>query len=138
MALGFTEQGYHGVMRRGSDLLATKLARIDMSFDEVAQFHLRAGEIDRALDWLERGYQAHDPNLPYINCNHQLQPQLQCSAEPPALQGSGPAVGTPHVRCGSNSGYFVLHSLQPERPWCYTPRQENLVSGALARSFPTP
>jgi hypothetical protein len=69
MALGFTEQGYHGVMRRGSDLLATKLARIDMSFDEVAQFHLRAGEIDRALDWLERGYQAHDPNLPYINCN---------------------------------------------------------------------
>jgi hypothetical protein len=40
-----------------------------MSFEEIAHFHLRAGENDRALDWLERGYQARDPNLPYISSN---------------------------------------------------------------------
>ena len=68
IALGYAEGGYQGAMRRGSDVLATKSAR-NMSYEEIAHFHLRAGENDRALDWLERGCEARDPNLPYISSN---------------------------------------------------------------------
>ena len=45
-----------------------------MSFEEIAHLHMRAGEIDRALDWLERGYEGRDPNLPYISSNPNYDP----------------------------------------------------------------
>jgi tetratricopeptide (TPR) repeat protein len=67
LALGYTEGGYQGAMRRGSDVLARRSPR--MSHEEIALFHLRAGEVERAFDWLERGYEARDPNLPYISSN---------------------------------------------------------------------
>jgi tetratricopeptide (TPR) repeat protein len=68
MALGYAEGGYQGAMRHGSDVLATRPAR-NVSYVEMAYFHLRAGENDRTLDSLEQGYQARDPNLPYISVN---------------------------------------------------------------------
>jgi hypothetical protein len=33
----------------------------------VAVMNIRIGEHQRALDWLERAYEARDPNLPSIN-----------------------------------------------------------------------
>lgn len=33
---------------------------------EIAIQHLFAGLNDRALEWLERSFEAHDPNMPYI------------------------------------------------------------------------
>jgi hypothetical protein len=33
----------------------------------VARFYLRAGDNDEALGWLERGYEARDPNLPFFS-----------------------------------------------------------------------
>ena len=65
LALGYAEGGYRGAMRRGGDVLAARLPR--STYEEIARFHLRAGEHDRVLDWLERGYEARDPNLPYIS-----------------------------------------------------------------------
>lgn len=40
----------------------------------VARFYLFAGEHDRALDWLERGYEARDPNLPSIGDSPEVDP----------------------------------------------------------------
>ncbi len=68
LASGYTEGGYQSAMRRGSDVLARGAAR-SLPYEEIAHFHLRAGENDRALDWLERAYEARDPNLPYIGSN---------------------------------------------------------------------
>jgi tetratricopeptide (TPR) repeat protein len=66
LALGYSERGYHGAMRRGSDVLAARPAR-NMLLEEIAHFHLRAGEKDRALDWLERAYEVREPSLPYVS-----------------------------------------------------------------------
>ena len=33
----------------------------------AAQDFIKAGEIDRALEWLERGYERRNPNMPYIS-----------------------------------------------------------------------
>jgi hypothetical protein len=30
--------------------------------------YIFAGNNDRALDWLERGFEAHDPNMPGLVC----------------------------------------------------------------------
>jgi TolB-like protein/tetratricopeptide (TPR) repeat protein len=67
LALGNAEGGYQSAMRRGGDVLAARSPRT--TYEEIARFRLRAGENDRALDWLERGYAARDPNLPYISSN---------------------------------------------------------------------
>jgi hypothetical protein len=40
----------------------------------VARYYLFAGENDRALDWLERGYEARDPNLPSIGDSPEVDP----------------------------------------------------------------
>jgi tetratricopeptide (TPR) repeat protein len=33
---------------------------------ETSSYFLFGGDLDRALDWLEKGYEAHDPGMPYI------------------------------------------------------------------------
>ena len=32
----------------------------------IAHHYLRAGDNGRAIDWLERAYEVHNPNLPYL------------------------------------------------------------------------
>jgi hypothetical protein len=41
---------------------------------DVAIQFLEAGDYDRALDWLARGYDARDPNMPYQNVEHLWDP----------------------------------------------------------------
>jgi hypothetical protein len=36
---------------------------------DLAGMFLRAGEQDRALDWLDRAYETRDPMLPYISAH---------------------------------------------------------------------
>jgi hypothetical protein len=33
---------------------------------DIATFYVLAGEHDEALEWLEEGFEVHDPGLPYI------------------------------------------------------------------------
>jgi hypothetical protein len=70
-------------MRRAGDLLAARHAKPDGGRGDdliggnelrVARFYLFAGENDRALDWLERGYEARDPNLPSISDSPEVDP----------------------------------------------------------------
>jgi hypothetical protein len=41
---------------------------------EIALMYLRLGEQDRALDWLERGYETHHPGLPSISNRNPFNP----------------------------------------------------------------
>jgi hypothetical protein len=73
LALGFAEGGYQGAMRRAGDILAARSTR-DRNEMPIARFYLFAGENDRALDLLERGVEARDPNLPSIGMNPDVDP----------------------------------------------------------------
>jgi eukaryotic-like serine/threonine-protein kinase len=66
LALGYAEEGYEGAMRRAAELLAARSLTQHLAPNRVGRLYLLAGETERALDWLERGYDARDPNLPYI------------------------------------------------------------------------
>ena len=71
LAMGFAEGGIRSAARRGADTLATRSVRAAVAPMAVARLYLLAEERDHALEWLERAYKAHDPNLPYISAGHQ-------------------------------------------------------------------
>jgi serine/threonine-protein kinase len=66
MAKGFSEGGFEGAMRRAADALSVLAAKGEVLPTDIANLYLYAGDTGRALDWLEKGYEAHDPAMPYI------------------------------------------------------------------------
>ncbi|MGH7536673.1 MAG: tetratricopeptide repeat protein, partial [Gemmatimonadales bacterium] len=63
---GHAEAGYRGAMHRAAETLAAKSRATNTAQFRVAQLYLRAGDQDQALAWLEKSYEARDPNMPYI------------------------------------------------------------------------
>jgi tetratricopeptide (TPR) repeat protein len=63
---GLAEGGFAGATRRGADALALRAAQGGAMPFDVTVLYLCAGETARALDWLERAYEARDPNVPYL------------------------------------------------------------------------
>ncbi len=63
---GYAEGGYAGAMRRLAESAAARSLRTDTRASYVAQLYARAGENERALEWLERAFANHDPNMPYL------------------------------------------------------------------------
>ena len=66
LARGFKEDGYRGALRSAAGTLAERSKTTYVSPWQVGTLYTRAGEVDEALDWLEKAYQAHDQNMPYI------------------------------------------------------------------------
>jgi hypothetical protein len=73
---GLAEAGYEGAQRRIADLLAARyeksggvpdpgVRRVYMPVD-IALRYLDARDYDRTIDWLEKAFEARDPNLPYV------------------------------------------------------------------------
>jgi serine/threonine-protein kinase len=63
---GWAQGGYPEAMKQGAEALE---ARFQESFalpTDIAFVWIEAGELDRALDWLERGYEIRDPSMPYL------------------------------------------------------------------------
>ena len=64
---GYAEAGYRGAERRLADVLATRFGKPGgPGAFHVANLYLHAGDGARALEWLERAYEARDPNMPYL------------------------------------------------------------------------
>ena len=63
---GQAEAGYRGAMRRAAETLAAKSRASNTAPFRVTQLYMRAGDQDQALAWLEKSYEARDPNMPYI------------------------------------------------------------------------
>jgi hypothetical protein len=64
---GLAEGGYEGAQRGIADVLAVRY--LDSGRGHAVGIALRyqdAGDNDRAIDWLEKAYEEHDPNLPYL------------------------------------------------------------------------
>ena len=64
---GYAEGGYQGAMRRAADMVAARWPALYTNPRAVAAAYLRAGQNEQALEWLERAYELHDPNMPYMD-----------------------------------------------------------------------
>lgn len=64
---GYANAGYKGAMRRGGDTLAARFAHTYVPIYITAMHYDFGGEVDKALDWIERGYDERDHALSYVH-----------------------------------------------------------------------
>ena len=67
LARGNEEGGYPGAMRLAAEKLVARSKRTYVQPTMIADFCVRAGDKDRALDWFEEAFQVHDTQLWYVN-----------------------------------------------------------------------
>ncbi len=67
LAFGFKEAGYQGALQRVAETLVARSRTTFVTPWQIATLYTRAGKKSEALEWLEKAYQAHDPNMPYIS-----------------------------------------------------------------------
>jgi TolB-like protein/tRNA A-37 threonylcarbamoyl transferase component Bud32/Tfp pilus assembly protein PilF len=63
---GYTQGEYVKAMKRGAEVLIARLPETFCLPSDIASFYIMAGEKTKALDWLEKGLEIHDPALPYL------------------------------------------------------------------------
>jgi tetratricopeptide (TPR) repeat protein len=65
---GFEKADYKGAYRAVADLIAERYGKPGKSVraQYIAGWYRHAGDYDLAIDWFEKAYEEHDPNLPYI------------------------------------------------------------------------
>jgi adenylate cyclase len=64
---GYAQSGYRGAMKRAADTLAARDRNSYVLPTDVAGLWMRAGNKAQALEWLEKGEEVRDPNMPYIS-----------------------------------------------------------------------
>ena len=67
LARGFKDDGYRGALQRVAEMLVARSRKTYVSPWQIGTLYTRAGKNDEALDWLEKAYQAHDQNMPYLS-----------------------------------------------------------------------
>jgi TolB-like protein/predicted Ser/Thr protein kinase len=65
---GFEKASYKGAYRALADLMAEWYGKPGKSVKtwDISEHYFYAGDYDLAIDWLEKAYEEHDPNMPYI------------------------------------------------------------------------
>jgi serine/threonine protein kinase/Tfp pilus assembly protein PilF len=63
---GYAQGGYAEAMKRGAEFLIGRLPEVFCLPSDIANFYTLAGEKDKAIEWLEKGLEVHDPMLPYL------------------------------------------------------------------------
>ena len=66
MSSGFEAGGYAGAMRSAAEALAAIWQQSYFAPMMIAQPYGAAGEMEKALEWVEKAYEIGDPNLPYL------------------------------------------------------------------------
>ncbi len=64
---GYAQGGYAGAMRLAAEKLAARSKLTYVQPTKIARLFARAGEKDRALDWLEKAYEERASQLVNIN-----------------------------------------------------------------------
>ncbi len=67
LARGFREGGYPRALQRVAETLVARSRTAYVPSWQIGTLYTRAGKNDEALEWLEKAYQAHDPNMPYLS-----------------------------------------------------------------------
>ncbi len=63
----YAEGGYKFAMERVAEAFIQKSDTSYVTPWQIATLYTRASNKEQALDWLEKAYQAHDPNMPYLS-----------------------------------------------------------------------
>ena len=63
---GYAQGGYAEAMKRGAEVLIGRLPEVFCLPSDIGCLYAMAGEKDKALEWLEKGLEVHDPVLPYL------------------------------------------------------------------------
>lgn len=63
---GFTEGGYRGAFLSYARLAEKRFENSYWSPNDIAWIYAYTGEKEKTLYWLEKAYEMHDPNLPYL------------------------------------------------------------------------
>ncbi len=63
---GFAEAGYSGALSRVAEVMIERSLTTYVTPWQIATLYTRAMKTDEALEWLEKAYEAHDANMPYI------------------------------------------------------------------------
>jgi len=64
---GWVEGGYPGALRRVAETMIARSRTTYVSPYQIGTLYTRARMNKEALDWLEKAYLAHDPNMPYLS-----------------------------------------------------------------------
>ena len=72
MSIGYETNGYQGAMLAAAETLAAFSQQIYIGPWFIAYPYAAAGEIEKTLEWLEKGYEIGDPNMPYLGLDHSI------------------------------------------------------------------
>ncbi|MCK5705985.1 MAG: hypothetical protein KAI29_32770, partial [Cyclobacteriaceae bacterium] len=64
---GYQHGGYTEALKSLADLLVNRSQTKFVTSWKICTIYTRAGMKDEALEWMEKAYIAHDPNMPYIS-----------------------------------------------------------------------
>ena len=67
LARGYAEAGYSGALSRVAEMLIARSRTTYVTSWQIGTLYTRAGKNDEALEWLEKAYEEHDGNMPYIS-----------------------------------------------------------------------
>jgi tetratricopeptide (TPR) repeat protein len=67
LARGYAEGGYSKALSRVAETLVLRARTAHVTPWQIGTLYTRAGKNDEALEWLEKAYQARDPNIPYLS-----------------------------------------------------------------------
>ena len=67
LARGYAEGGYAGALSRMAETLVVRSRTSHVTPWQIGTLYTRAGKNDEALDWLEKAFEARDPNVPYLS-----------------------------------------------------------------------
>ena len=62
----YTEAGYHAALSALAQLMEERSKTSYITPYRIGTLYTRAGEKEKAIAWLEKAYEAHDSNMPYI------------------------------------------------------------------------
>ena len=65
--IGNKEGGYSKALQRVAEAMIERSKTKYVTPWQIATLYTRAGMNEQALDWFEKAYDAHDPNMPYLN-----------------------------------------------------------------------
>jgi len=63
---GYAEAGFKGGCKKVADFRADKFKTNYSSPLAISNLYIKAGDTTNAILWLEKAYEEHNPNLPYL------------------------------------------------------------------------
>jgi tetratricopeptide (TPR) repeat protein len=63
---GYKERGYLGALKKLAEFRAERAKTTYIRPMTIVYGYAKSGDIDNAMYWLEKAYEEHDPNIPYL------------------------------------------------------------------------